>query len=404
MYFLTYFLVIVSIIALTSKSQARKTSKLPPGPNGLPIIGNILDLGFKPHRSLTKLSRIYGPVISLKLGTITTVVVSSPETTKAVLQTHDLSFSSRPIPSAMRALNHHEFSMSWLPVGKQWRKLRKICREQMFSAARLDAGQDLRRNKLHDYVSECSETGWAVDVGEAAFTTSLNLLGSTIFSTDLAGFGSDSSQEFKDAVWGAMKCGGTPNLADYFPVLKSVDPQRIFKQSTIYFGKLLAIFGEIIDERLKSGSQKIDFIGALIGLHQRDEPHLSREDINHLLLVLFIAGTDTTFVTIDWAMAEVMRNPEKMTRVRNEIKVVKQENGQIQESDIPRFPYLQAVVKETFRLHPPAPLLLPHKAESDVKVNGFTVPQTRKLLSTCGRAAETLISGRMQMSSSQRDS
>ncbi|KAH6776597.1 hypothetical protein C2S52_014158 [Perilla frutescens var. hirtella] len=294
MYFLPYFLVILSLVwiyictvALTPISQARKSSsRLPPGPYRLPIIGNILDLGSKPHHSLAKLSRKYGPVISLKLGAITAVVVSSPETAKVVLQKHDLSFSSRTIPCALEALNHHEFSLAWLPVGKQWRKLRKICREQLFSVERLDAGQELRREKvqrLYEYVKECSETGRAVDIGEAAFKTSLNLLSSTIFSSEFAQFDSDSSQEIKDAVWGAMKYSGTPNLADYFPVLKCVDPQRILKQSTICFKKLQEIFDGIIEERLKCKSEKNDFIGALIALHQRDEPELSKDDIDHLL-------------------------------------------------------------------------------------------------------------------------
>ncbi|KAL7104152.1 hypothetical protein ACP275_08G226100 [Erythranthe tilingii] len=148
--FLTFLLVLLSIIwiytmTLTSKYRARKSPKLPPGPYRFPIIGNILEIGPKPHKSLSKLAAKYGPVMSLKLGTLTTVIISSPKAAKTVLQTHDLIFSSRTIPGAAETLSHHEFSMAWLPVEKQWRKLRKISREQMFSAARLDGSQGLRR-------------------------------------------------------------------------------------------------------------------------------------------------------------------------------------------------------------------------------------------------------------------
>ncbi|KAL0397811.1 UNVERIFIED_CONTAM: cytochrome [Sesamum calycinum] len=259
--------------------------------------------------------------MSLKLGSITTVVVSSPEAAKIVLQKHDLAFSSRTIPSAAAALNHEEFSMVWLPVENQWRKLRKICKEQMFSVARLDASQGVRREKLQklsEYVKECSETGRAVDIGEAAFTTSLNLMSATLFSMDFAQFNSDTSQEMKDVVWGVMECIGSPNFADFFP-----------------------------DEKLKSGGGKDDLVEALIELSQRDDAELSRNDVKHLLL----------------------RRNQKLNRRKQPCP-----------KDISRLPYLQAVVKKTFRLHPAAPFLVPHKAVSDIEINGYMVPKDAQIL------------------------
>nr|AJD25185.1 cytochrome P450 CYP76S7 [Salvia miltiorrhiza] len=385
---LTSSLIVVSIAwiciqILSSDFRARKSSKLPPGPYGLPIIGNILHLGSNPHRSLAKLARKYGPVMSLKLGSVTTVVFSSPETAKLVLQKHDASFSSRTIPSASKALRHDEFSMVWLPVGEQWRKLRKICKEHMFSTSRLDASEGLRREKLQklrDYVGECCETGRAVDVGEAAFTTSLNLMSASLFSVEFGQFNSDSSQEMKDVVWGVMESVGRPNLADYFPVLKFADPQRILKGLEFYAGKLIARFDEIIDERLKSRGEKHDLVEVLIDLHQKDGAQLSRDDIKHLLLDLFVAGTDTTSGTVEWAMTELIRNPTKMWKLRNEIRNLIEKNGKVEESDISLLPYLQAVVKETFRLHPVAPFLVPHKAKSDVEINGYIVPKNAQIL------------------------
>ncbi|KAL1539778.1 unspecific monooxygenase [Salvia divinorum] len=374
MAFLTSSMIIASIawiciLILTSNFVARKSSKLPPGPYGLPVIGNILHLGPKPHLSLAKLSHKYGPVMSLKLGSITTVVISSAEFAKAVLRTHDSSFSNRSIPSSSKALRHDEFSVAWQPVGKQWRKLRRICKEQMFSAPRLDSSEGLRREKLQklrDYVAERCDRGTAVDVGDAAFTTALNLMSASLFSAEFARFDSESSQEMKELMWGVMKSIGSPNLADYFPVLKPADPQGILKAAEFYFGKMLAKLDEIIDEKLKSRGDNV----------------ICRDDIRHLLLDLFIAGTDTTSVTVEWAMTELMRNPEKMTKLRNEMRSFVSENGkhQVQESDIPSLPYLQAVVKETFRLHPPAPFLLPHKASSDVEINGYIVPEKAQIL------------------------
>uniref|UniRef100_A0A1W7HBU6 Cytochrome P450 n=1 Tax=Scoparia dulcis TaxID=107240 RepID=A0A1W7HBU6_SCODU len=390
--FITFLLVLSSIlwtcaVYLTSKSsKTRKSARLPPGPNPWPIIGNILELGPKPHQSLAKLSRKHGPLMSLKLGSITTVVVSSPEFAKTILQTHDLACSSRSIPHAIEVLNHDKISMAWIPANSKWRKLRRICKEQMFSVSSLDASQGLRKEKLqklHEYVSGCCKAGQALNIGEAAFTTTLNLMSATLFSVEFAQFGSDSLQEMKDVVWGVMKYVGMPNLADYFPILKRADPQGIFRQSKFYFERLLEIFDRIIDERLESrasgvSEEKKDMVEALLDFYQRDE--ISRDDINHLLLNLFVAGTDTTAGTVEWAMTELIRHPKKMSRIRDELRDIIGENGQLQESEISRLPYLHAVVKETFRLHPAAPFLVPHKAEADVEIDCYVVPKNAKIL------------------------
>ena len=95
---------------------------------------------------------------------------------------------------------------------------------------------------------------------------------------------------------------------------------------------------------------------------------------------LFIAGTDTISSTLEWAMAELLCNPEKMAKAQKEIRGVLGNEGIVQESDISKLHYLQAIVKETFRLHPPGPLLLPHKAETDVEICGFTVPKNSQVL------------------------
>ncbi|KAG8391719.1 hypothetical protein BUALT_Bualt01G0216400 [Buddleja alternifolia] len=231
-----------------------KSIKLPPGPTAFPIIGNILELGNKPHQSLAKLSKSYGPLMHLKLGSLTTIVVSSPEVAKIVLQRYNQVFSGRPSPGAIQALDHHKFSVAWMSVGDQWHKLRKICREKMFSMQKLDASQGLRREKLEnlrDYVNECCVSGQAVDIGKAAFTTSLNLVSTTLFSVDFAAFGSDSSQEYRDTVCGIMAVVGKPNFADYFLLLKMADLQGVFRDTTFYFKKYFEIFDEIISQRLK---------------------------------------------------------------------------------------------------------------------------------------------------------
>lgn len=391
--FLTFFVVIFCIFwscfhVLKSSLRSQRYTKLPPGPYPYPIIGNIFQLGRNPHQSLTKLSKTYGPLMYLKLGSINTMVVSSPEIAKEVLQKHDQAFSSRIITAAARALDHHKASVACLPAESKWRSYRKICKEQMFSLERLEASQGLRRDKLQkllDYVQECRSSGQVVDIAEVAFVTSLNLISNTLFSVDFAHFNSDASQELKEIVGNVMKILGTPNLGDFLPVLKWIDPQGAKRNAEIYFGKLLAIFDDIINGRLLSrGTQigsplKHDVLEALLDLSQRNDSGLSINDIKHLLLDLFVAGTDTTASTVHWAMTELLRNPEKLLKAKHELSSIVGENEQVEESDISKLPYLQAVIKETFRYHPPGPFLS-HKAEHVVEINGYMIPKNSQIL------------------------
>lgn len=259
----------------------------------------------------------------------------------------------------------------------------------MFSVPSLDSNQGLRSDKLQklcDYVHGCCTKGKAVDIGRAAFMTSVNLMSATLFSKELASFDSGSCEEFKELVWGIMETTGKPNLADYFPVFRALDPQGILRKNTVYFRKCFDIFEEIIGERLKTrggsvnDTRKSDMLESLMDINERNESDLSILDIKHLLLDLFVAGVDTTSSTVEWAMSELLRHPDEMLKVKNELEEVIGKNEQVTESDISRLPYLRAVVKETFRAHPAVPLLVPHKSKEDTEINGYIIPKNAQIL------------------------
>lgn len=362
----------------------RRKSKLPPGPRPFPIIGNLLELANKPHHSLTKLSKTYGPIITLQTGSITTIVVSSSHTAQQVLKKHDRSLSSRTIPDAMNAINHHHFSIVFLPASAQWRKLRKICNSQIFTTQRLDGGEALRYKKVQElmgHVRDSCTSIEAIDIGRVAFTTTLNLISNSIFSTDLAHYNSNLSQEFKDLVWSVLEETGTPNIADFLPFLRLLDPQGVRRRVTISCNKLMEFFDGIITQRSKirapslAATNNRDMLDAALDLTE-----LSSNELKHLLLDLFVAGSDTTSSTMEWVMAELLHNPITMAKVQAEVRRVIGMDKSVQESDITNLPYLQAVVKETLRLHPPVPFLVPHKAETDVEIDGFVVPKDAQIL------------------------
>ncbi|XP_015161804.1 geraniol 8-hydroxylase-like [Solanum tuberosum] len=235
------------LVALTRN----RSRKLRPGPFPLPIIGNLHLLGNQPHKSLAKLTDFHGPIMRLKLGQITTVVISSSDMAKQVLQKQDLAFSSRSIPDIVQEDNFHIFSFGWLPASHpQWRSLRKILNSHIFSVNKLDATQHLRYKRIEELIVYCersSQMGEAVDIGAAIFRTMLNLFSNTLFSRDLADPFENSGKEL---VEGMMMYMGKPSLVDYFPVLKIVDPLSLRRYNSP-FGKLLKIFYEWINERLE---------------------------------------------------------------------------------------------------------------------------------------------------------
>ncbi|CAO2824458.1 unnamed protein product [Amaranthus hypochondriacus] len=380
---ITLFLFFVfSIICFTKfAKKSKNVIPSPPGPKPWPIIGNIHLLGTQPHRSVTKLSKIYGPIMSLKFGMVTTIVISSPEIAKEMFLKHDLEFSGRRLIDATRATNHNKFSIASLPVCPRWRKLKKIATIQLFTTQRLDASQHIRARKVSDlmeFVTQCYQNGVRVDIGKAAFTTSLNLLSNTFFSKDMASHDSLNSQEFKDLMWHIMEEVGRPNVSDFIPILRCFDLQGVYKRNSVYFNKMLDMFEEIINERLKTPNDpKDDVLTTLLKLVEDNE--LSLQEVKHLLVDMFAAGTDTSSSTFEWVMTELLRNPKKMKIAQIEIDQAFEKDKIIQESELSKLPYIQAIVKETLRLHAPGPFLLPHMNENDVELCGYFVPKNAQV-------------------------
>ncbi|KAG2540584.1 hypothetical protein PVAP13_9NG574828 [Panicum virgatum] len=89
---------------------------------------------------------------------------------------------------------------------------------------------------------------------------------------------------------------------------------------------------------------------------------------------LIAGGTDTSAVTVEWAMSELLRNPGVLAKATGELDAVVGHGHLVTEQDIPKLPYLEAVVKETFRLHPVSPLLVPRLAREDASTGTYDVP------------------------------
>ncbi|XP_009777846.2 geraniol 8-hydroxylase-like [Nicotiana tabacum] len=363
-----------------------KSRKLPPGPTGFPIIGSLLELGSKPHHSLANLAKIHGPLMTLKLGSVTTIVASSPETAKEILQKHDKTLSARTVTDAITAQPNPEATLAWV-TGDKWRNRRRICSTQMFTNRRLDSLQEIRHKKVAQLVNhmrkQC-QSGAAVDIGRVTFATTLNLMSSTIFSIDLVDPEFQTVQEFMDLVGIIMEDSVKPNLSDYFPFIRWLDLQGVKRHIKPAYLRLHEIFDQVIEKRVEdraSGMKKTcDFLDVLLDQCEEEGSGFDRQTIKPLILDLFLAGSDTSAITTEWAVAELLRNPQKLQKLREEILQQIGIERPVKESDIDKLPYLQAVVKEVIRLHPAAPLLLPHKAQEDTEIFGFIVPKNSQVL------------------------
>ncbi|CAN1334731.1 Geraniol 8-hydroxylase [Linum perenne] len=248
----------------------------------------------------------------------------------------------------------------------------------------MDSNQDIRRNKIQELIEgvrQNAREGKVVDIGRAAFITSFGVLSRTVISLDV-----EEAKEFQEATKGIVEDTGKPNLGDYFPVLGKIDLQGIQRRMRNHYGKVLNLFGRIIVERLKKRKSKEyvsnnDMLDTLLDIAEGNgEVSMDLNLIKYLLLDLFVAGTDTSSVTLEWAMAELIRNPNTFARAKEELDQIIGKGNHLQESDITQLPYLEAILKETFRLHPAAPLLLPRKAGSDVEICGFIVPKGAQIL------------------------
>lgn len=378
----------VLLITWTFFLQMGRRRRLPPGPFPLPIVGNMLHLGRRPYESFARLSKKYGPLMSIHLGNFYAVVVSSPEMAKEILQKHGQVFSGRPVTLAVHTCDHNKISMALMPAGEKWREMRKMCNEQMFSRRMLEASQGLRQQHMRnllDYVQRCCDGGREVNIREAALVMTVNLMSATLFSSAATEFESEECRGLSKSIEGVASIVGMANLGDFFPVLKPFDLQGIQQKAGASFKNLLGKLEAQLKSRLEfrranpQGPKKDDLLEVLVDTMEGDE-HFTSDHITHLMLDMLAGGTEPNITTIEWIMATLVANPGKMAKLKEELKTALGEKQFLEESEIEKLPYLQAVVKEVMRYHPPGPFLLPRRAESDQEVKGHMIPKGTQVI------------------------
>ncbi|KAM3381196.1 hypothetical protein P3S68_006769 [Capsicum galapagoense] len=128
-------------------------------------------------------------------------------------------------------------------------------------------------------------------------------------------------------------------------------------------------------EEYRAGEAK-DFVDILLEIQNGKETGfpLPRDSLKATLLDSFIAGTDSTYTTLEWTMTELLRHPRVMAKLHDEVRQLGQGKAEITEDDLGNMQYLKAVIKETLRFHSPAPLLVPRESMEDVKLLDYHIP------------------------------
>ncbi|KAK4432518.1 Iridoid oxidase [Sesamum alatum] len=385
-----------AVLAERRRRLQEELGRLPPGPQPWPVVGNLFQLvgaASAPHQSFAKLAKKHGPVMTLHLGSMTTVVISSSAAARVMFKNQDVVLAGRKIYESMKSEIGNDGSLITAQYGPRWRTLRRLCIAEFFSAAPLDAMRGVRAkcvDQMVQYMRDAAATGLGIDVGKFFFLMAFNLIGNLIFSKDLLDPESERGSKFFYHAGKATEFAGKPNVADFLPMLKWVDPQGIRRRTQFHVKRGFDIAGEFLKERMKEmekGSfvekKRRDYLDVLLE-YQGDgvEEHtaFSSTTINIIVFEMFTAGTDTTTSTLEWAMAELLHNPHTLHKVQAELRTVIRPGKILEEDNLEHLPYLKAVIKETLRLHPPLPFLVPHMAMDSCKLLGFHIPQETQIL------------------------
>lgn len=353
----------------------------PPGPRGLPFIGSILDMRSLAHRRLCLLAHQHFalPLMAFSLGSTRVVVSSKPDPAREILV--GSCFVDRPLKVSAQQLLFDR-AIGFAPYGDYWRKLRRIAASHLFSPKRIAAHECHRQaeanSMLHAIQLEAQHSvGGAVRIRPFLQQAALNNVMITVFGKRYE-FGSEceEARELLYMVREGFELLGAFNLSDHLPVLQAFDPQRIRQRGAALVPRVNVFVAKIISEHRISNKHRADcsdFVHTLLGMQAEEK--LLDADIIAILWEMIFRGTDSVAILLEWILAELVLHPQIQDKLTAELHTVVGNSRQVCDSDIPKLRYLQAVVNETLRLHPPGPLLSwARLATHDTEIAGHHIP------------------------------
>lgn len=379
------FAVSAFIFLLTRKSTSNRRLNLPPGPRGWPVVGNLFQVarsGKHFFEYVEDIRQVYGPIFTLKMGSRTTIVLSGADLIHEALIKRGATFASRPAENPTRIVfSSNKFSVNAAVYGSLWRSLRRNMVENMLCSSRLKEFRDVRKNAMDKLVQRIRAEAVANDgavwiLKNARFAVFCILL-AMCFGLEME----EESVEKMDQVLKTVLITVDPRIDDFLPILRpffSKQRKRAMEVRT----EQIEFVVQFINRRRKAlqnpGSDitatSFSYLDTLFDLKvDGRKPSPTDAELVTLCSEFLNGGTDTTATAVEWGIAELIANPKIQNKLHDEIKQLVGDR-KVDESDIEKLPYLQAVVKELLRRHPPTYFTLTHSATEATKLAGYDIP------------------------------
>ncbi|URE46728.1 Cytochrome P450 [Musa troglodytarum] len=319
---------------------------LTPGPRGFPIIGALPLVGAKAHANLARLAKRYGPIMFLRLGSHGCVVASNADAARAFLKTHDAQFANRPDPLSARDVSYQRQDLVMADYNPTWKLLRKVCSLHMLGGKAFAGWAAVRRDEFGRMIRSMhglATKGEPVVLSDVLVCALANILGMVLVSRRVFDTHGEESNKFKNIVLDMLTGGAQFNIGDFFPSIAWMDLQGIQAKMRSVHVRFDAMLTKLLQEHEASKKERQgrpDFI----------DKHMEN------------------------------RNPAILKRAQAEADAVVGRDRLLEESDLPKLAYLQAVCKEALRLHPSTPLSLPHFSYEECEVDNYRIPSNSRLL------------------------
>ncbi|XP_074309072.1 cytochrome P450 89A2-like [Silene latifolia] len=384
----------VLITAYSSTSNSKPKSKWPPGPTYLPIITQISWLrktSLQAESTLRSLRDKFGPIVTISSNPARPVIyIFNHELAHQALVQNGAVFADRPKPlPIVKIVSSNQHNITFSSYGPFWRLLRRNLTSMMLHSSRIKDFSFARKWVLEDILVSglkgTSESGnGVVQVIDHFRFAMFGLLVVMCFGDKL-----DESQ-IKEIE--RVQQGLLISLLTRFRILnlKPWLTRVLLKGRWDEFFELkkeqadvllthIAARKKLQNEIEKSGLSLVTcYVDSLLKLEIPEEGNrkLSEDELVAACSEFLNAGTDTTATTLQWIMANMVKNPEIQTRVFEEIKaVIGNQAEEVKEDDLSDMSYLKAVVLEGLRRHPPGHSLLPHAVTKEVELGGYIVPK-----------------------------